>query len=296
MAWQKVCSRSGGIERGTVGRGKDDAGGPDGGADCTGAGNAHADGACGLISGSSHDGSARTQAGGFRSRGRNSSADLWRLEKSREQFQIDARFAENFRRPTAIGYIEQKRAGSVRHVDGAFAGQAEANVIFGQHDVGDAGPICGSVSRTQRSLVSVKLVSGGLQVSRISESRPKMSSSSHALGFAALVAPDDGVAHDFIGGIEQDCTVHLAGEADAGDVIWAQIGGMKSLADSRAAGSPPVARILLGPAGARTAEGLVVVGAGSDDFAGGVHDERAGAAGTNVDAEISDVASFEVSS
>ena len=49
--------------------------------------------------------------------------------------------------------------------------------------------------------------------------------------------------------------------------------------------------MLLGPAGARTAEGLVVVGAGSDDFAGGVHDERAGAAGTNVDAEISDVAS-----
>jgi hypothetical protein len=43
------------------------------------------------------------------------------------------------------------------------------------------------------------------------------------LRFAALIAPDDGAAHDLIGRVEQDCAVHLAGETDAGNVFRFQI-------------------------------------------------------------------------
>ena len=41
-----------------------------------------------------------------------------------------------------MGDIEHEGAGGVGHVDGAFSGKAEADVVFGQHDVGDAGSSC----------------------------------------------------------------------------------------------------------------------------------------------------------
>ena len=90
--------------------------------------------------------------------------------------------------------------------------------------------------------------------------------------------------------------MHLAGEADARNVVGAQMGGLQRLADRRSAGAPPVAWILLGPTKARAGEGLVLFRSGSDDFPGRVHDERARAAGSYVDSEIRDVPLLDLSS
>ena len=46
---------------------------------------------------------------------------------------IDLRRLQHFVRPFALRDVEHQRAGSVGHVDGALAGQAEANVILRQH-------------------------------------------------------------------------------------------------------------------------------------------------------------------
>ena len=141
MAWQKVCRRPCGIERGTIGRGEDDAGSSDGGADRSGAGDAHADGAGGLVSSSGDYGSSDSQAGGFGAGGGNFSAHLRRFEERGKQTGIDAGLAEHFRRPAAVGHVEKKSSRGVGHVDGSFSGEAEADVILGQHDVRDAGPV-----------------------------------------------------------------------------------------------------------------------------------------------------------
>ena len=37
--------------------------------------------------------------------------------------------------------VEHQRAGSVGNVDGGFAGEAEAHVVFRQHDFADALPV-----------------------------------------------------------------------------------------------------------------------------------------------------------
>jgi hypothetical protein len=66
---------------------------------------------------------------------------------------------------------------------------------------------------------------------------------------------------------------------------------MQRLANGHSAGAPPVTRILFGPTGSRARERLVVLRSGSDNLAGVVYDKCAGAAGSNVDAEIRDTPS-----
>jgi hypothetical protein len=79
--------------------------------------------------------------------------------------------------------------------------------------------------------------------------------------------------------------MHLAGEADAGDFFRTDGRFMKSFFYGDAAGSPPIARILFGPTGLGRSELLVHFRAGGHDPAGTVHQQRASAASTNVNAE-----------
>jgi len=129
------------IKRGTIGSGEDHAGSSYGRADRARACDAHTDRAGGLISGTGNDGSSNSQARGFGPGRGNFPADLRRFKKRGQQLLIDRRLAENFRRPTPIGYVEQQSAGSVGHVDGALPGEAEAHVVFGQHHVRHASPV-----------------------------------------------------------------------------------------------------------------------------------------------------------
>ena len=41
----------------------------------------------------------------------------------------------------AVRHIQHQRAGSIRHVDGPLAGEAEADVVLGQHDCAHALPV-----------------------------------------------------------------------------------------------------------------------------------------------------------
>jgi len=75
----------------------------------------------------------------------------------------------------------------------------------------------------------------------------------------------------------------LTGEADAGDVFGAEVGTRDSIANREAGGTPPVFRVLLGPADLRRSERLVFFGSGRDDAAVAIDDDGARSSGTNVD-------------
>jgi hypothetical protein len=69
------------------------------------------------------------------------------------------------------------------------------------------------------------------------------------LRFGALVAPDESGADDLVVFVEEDGAVHLAGKADGGDGFGRQTRNLQRFANCDGGGAPPVARILLGPAG-----------------------------------------------
>src|ERR1700730_326655 len=128
------------IECRMIGRGKDHAGGPDGCTDCACARNAHADGAGRLIARTRNDWRSNSQAGGFRARGGDSSANMSRFVKRRKQAFINAGLAQNFARPAAVSDIQEKSARGIRYVDGPFSRKAESYVVFWQHYVRDLCP------------------------------------------------------------------------------------------------------------------------------------------------------------
>jgi hypothetical protein len=78
--------------------------------------------------------------------------------------------------------------------------------------------------------------------------------------------------------------VHLAGEADAGNVVGAQVRAGESFANRDRAGAPPVFRVLLGPADLGRGEGCVFFGCGCEQAALFVDDQGARAAGAYVNA------------
>ena len=65
----------------------------------------------------------------------------------------------------AVGDIEKKCAGSVRHIDGAFAGELEADKILGQQNVGDALPVARLILAHPKKLGQGEIGERGLQVS-----------------------------------------------------------------------------------------------------------------------------------
>jgi hypothetical protein len=76
--------------------------------------------------------------------------------------------------------------------------------------------------------------------------------------------------------------VHLAGKAHASDFFAAEVRGRKRLANSDARGSPPVLRVLLGPADLQRREWLVVFGGRRDDAAAAIDDDGARSSGANI--------------
>jgi len=79
--------------------------------------------------------------------------------------------------------------------------------------------------------------------------------------------------------------VHLAGKADGGDGIRCEARDLQCFANGERCRPPPVARVLLRPAGLRAGEIGVLSGARGEDRAVFVEDDGAGSAGSDVDAE-----------
>jgi hypothetical protein len=85
--------------------------------------------------------------------------------------------------------------------------------------------------------------------------------------------------------VEHHGAVHLSGETNAGDIIGAEAGFLDRFGNCQTAGSPPVVRMLLGPADLRRGKRGVLLGGGRDDMTLLIDDQRARAAGSNIDAE-----------
>ena len=238
-----------GIERGTIGGGKNHAGSTNRRADYAGSGDADAHRACRLVSCTGNDGSANFQPGGFCAGFGNAAANFLRLEKFGQHLRIDAGFAEDFGGPFALGDVEHERAGSVGNVDGGFAGEAQAHVVFREHHFAHAVPMFGLVLLHPQEFgereIGERRIAGKLDNFVEAEELLEMP----GLRFGALVAPDERGANDFIALVEQNRAVHLPGKADARDGIGGFAGGLNGFADGDGCGAPPVPRILLGPAG-----------------------------------------------
>ena len=111
------------------------------------------------------------------------------------------------------------------------------------------------------------------------------------LSFCALIAPNEGGAYDFVAFIEQHRAVHLTREADGGDGLGRETGRPESLGNSEGGGAPPVARVLLGPAGLWTGEIGVLFRARCKDDTALINNDRASAASTDINTEEWDDAS-----
>jgi hypothetical protein len=68
------------------------------------------------------------------------------------------------------------------------------------------------------------------------------------LGIGARIVPQDGGTDHVIAGVEQHGAVHLAGQADAGDLLIFLRPAGAQLCPGPEAGAPPVVRCLFGPA------------------------------------------------
>jgi hypothetical protein len=86
--------------------------------------------------------------------------------------------------------------------------------------------------------------------------------------------------------------VHLAGKTDGRDVFGDETRSLQSFVNRESRGAPPVARVLLGPAGLRAGEIGVFLRAGGEDCAVFVEDYGASAACAYVDPEDWNTASF----
>jgi hypothetical protein len=85
--------------------------------------------------------------------------------------------------------------------------------------------------------------------------------------------------------VQQNGTVHLAGKADAGDLIAVEARARKCFADCDAGRLPPIVGMLLGPADLRRGEGLMIRSRGGDNAAVAIYYDGARAAGANVNSE-----------
>ncbi len=77
--------------------------------------------------------------------------------------------------------------------------------------------------------------------------------------------------------------MHLSGQADAGNLVAAQIALRQRRRHGHTARAPPVSRVLLRPADLRRGKGLMLFGGRGNYTAALVNDESARTSGTHID-------------
>ena len=120
-----------------------------------------------------------------------------------------------------MGDIEKQSAGSVSHIGGALAGEAEANVVFRKHEGANTFPILRLVLADPKQFCEREI--GQRRIAR-KLNQPLLADFSGqiaALLFRTDVAPDQSEANDASLLIQHDRAVHLPGEADANDFFGA---------------------------------------------------------------------------
>jgi len=192
-------------------------------------------------------------------------------------------------------YIEKQCARSVGHVGGAFASEAEAHVVFGEHYRPNTFPILRFVladpEQFRKRKIGQRRIACELDEALLADLGGQIA----ALLFSANVAPNQGGADDASLLVEHYCAVHLPGETDASNFFSTQIRAGDRFANRDTRGTPPVFRLLLGPADLRRSERLMLFRGGGDDAALAVDDEGASSSGTNIDSKNVDRASSTAS-
>lgn len=116
------------------------------------------------------------------------------------------------------------------------------------------------------------------------------------LFFRANIAPNQRRPNDISLFVKQNCAMHLAGEADAGEVFAGEVRTRKRFANRNAGGAPPVFGLLFRPANLRRCERLMIGRSGRNEPPALIDDDGARAAGANVNPEYVDKASSSASS
>jgi len=106
-----------------------------------------------------------------------------------------------------------------------------------------------------------------------------------ALFFGANVAPDERGANDIPAFIDKDRAVHLAGEANTGDVFASEIRARQRFAHGDTGSAPPVLGLLLGPANLRRGKGPMIFRGRRGEPTSLIDYDRARAAGADVNSE-----------
>ena len=168
----------------------------------------------------------------------------------------------HFGAPAAVFDVEQQHAARVRKVGTEAPRQPVGEVVFGEHDLGDAGKVLrlvvaqpqnfgrgeageGDVARVRRELFAADLL---VEVGRFRR--------------GAAVVPEDGGADDVVLAVQCDQPVHLPAEGDAahgGLILPFEQGG-----DAAQRRGVPIGGVLLAPAALRVADGVALRVFGED--------------------------------
>ena len=143
-------------------------------------------------------------------------------------------------------HVEQKHAAGVGIIGAVHAGQAEVDVVLGQHDLLDAGKVLRLVlahpEDFRRGEAGEGDVGGQGGEPLLADDAVEV----FDLLLRASVIPENGTADDLVILIEDDEPVHLPAAADAGHV--GGVGPLQQLVHAVDAGGPPGVGILLRPA------------------------------------------------
>ena len=209
--------------------------------------NTIAHGARGLITTAAGHGSAGSQARQRRCAFRDRSRDIDGFIRARKNCTVQAQAVHHFQRPAAANDIEHCSSRRVGNLGREFARQSKTNVILGQQNM----PYMFEILRLmiahpqqfRQRKSSQHWIGGMFDHLRGAQ---KLIDPIH-LRLAALVAPDQRWADDFVIAIENHQPVHLPRKSDAPDLIAVDSGGSQRTANRFECRVGPVLRALLGP-------------------------------------------------
>jgi len=212
------------------------------------------------------------RGGGFRQQ---RPGHVRRLQHFREDALRQPGRRQDRRGPAPPGDVEHAAAGGIADLGSDAPGQAQPDVILGEDDPAYPGQALRLVARQpeQRGAHEARRRERARQPGVTL--RPQRSRQGGAFGGAALVGPDDGRAKRRAGFIEQNRAVHLAAEADGGDI--GASGRRDRLARRADRRLPPGLRILLGAVGGGLEHRVLPPGDGQDPGRFGIEQHGFGA-------------------
>ena len=208
--------------------------------------------------------------------------EVGRFEHIRENGLVKAGQGDEVVGPDALAGIEEARARGVGGVDGQLAADLQADVVLGADEARHL--------REQFRLLFLEPdefaagVAGQHLVVGVGEQAGEAAGlfgDPIALFLRAAVAPEDGGADDVQILIQRHQAVHLAGKADAGDLVLGHVGLGEDDLQAAHHRVPPVLGVLLRPAGLGGGERVFLRG-GSQHRALVVHEDALRAGGADV--------------